>query len=61
MFSCEFCKIFNNIYFEEHLEATASVFYLHMYLEISRRSYLKWIFLSMSHTEGNEITEESVC
>ena len=24
MFSCEYCKISNNIYFEEHLRTTAS-------------------------------------
>ena len=24
MFSCEFCKILKNIYFEEHLRTTAS-------------------------------------
>ena len=36
MFSCEFCEISNNIFFTEHLQATASqlVFLKHFYLLI---------------------------
>ena len=32
MFSCEYCKIFKNTYFEEHLQAAASVNIIDMLL-----------------------------
>ena len=34
MFSCKYCKIFKNIFFEERLLTAASYFVLNIFLEI---------------------------
>ena len=39
MFSCEFCKIFKNIYFEEHLWTTASGSRLENHVEIEPQRF----------------------
>ena len=47
MFSCESFKVFKNIYFTEHLRATASVLYLFLKFWLKRPS--EW-FSSISET-----------
>ena len=39
MFSCEYCKIFKNIYFEDHLQTAASASWSILYKEFVNISY----------------------
>ena len=39
MFSCEYCKIFKNIYFEDHLQMAASASWSILYKEFVDISY----------------------
>ena len=39
MFSCEYCKIFENIYFEDHLQMAASASWSILYKEFVDISY----------------------
>ena len=55
VYSCEYCKIFKNIYFDEHLRSTASDMNLWMVVsEISWRriqnpaKHLSWIVLQLT-------------
>ena len=52
VFSCEYCKIFKNIYFEDHLQTAASASWSILYKE----------FVDISYDNGSfGIQEDSIC
>ena len=61
MFSCEACKIFKNIYFEEYLQATASVsWFVHdcSKQESVRESPYRQALRTLFHIDGAKIFQK---